>query len=124
MIQSRKSLTDVALVQIFFLTPDIVMLTAKIRQCNDPDAGFGHSSLSWLWQSFYGKENSSVDTIVHAYDPSPREAKTGGLWQIGDKSCLDSEFQANQDYIVRSCLRTKPKQKKKGSAEWWPSTCH
>lgn len=85
------------------------MLTVKISQHGDPDAGLGHLSPSRLWQGFHSKGTFILDNVVYACNFSPREAKTGGLWEIGNQPGLYGEFQANRGHKVRHCLRTNEK---------------
>jgi hypothetical protein len=49
--------------------------------------------------------------VVHAFDPSTREAEAGDFWVRGQPG-LQSEFQDSQGYTEKPCLE-KPKKKKK-----------
>lgn len=43
--------------------------------------------------------------VVHAHNPSTREAEAGGLQQVQGQPCLDSEFQDSQGFVERLGLR-------------------
>ena len=71
-----------------------------------------------LFFFFKPTTHSKPDTVVHAFKPSTWETEAGGsLWVQGQPG-RHSEFQANQDYMVRSCLKykqNKPKPKQQNS---------
>jgi hypothetical protein len=51
--------------------------------------------------------------VVHAFNPSAREAEAGRSLWIWAQPGLQSEFQANLDYTEKACLdKTKPNQTK------------
>lgn len=55
------------------------------------------------------KEKPSM--MVHACEPSTREADAGGFAQLRGQLGMHSEFEASQDYITRPRVKNKAKQK-------------
>lgn len=49
--------------------------------------------------------------LAHAFNARTQEAEAEGLCEFKATPCLQSEFQANQDYIVRPYLQKSNKQK-------------
>jgi hypothetical protein len=50
--------------------------------------------------------------VVHAFNPSTREAEAGGFLSRG-QSGLQSEFQDSQGYTEKPCLKKPKKEKRK-----------
>jgi hypothetical protein len=59
-------------------------------------------------------KNSGPDMVMHTFNPRTWEAEAGGFLSI--PACVQSEFQENQGYTKKPCLKkpnqTKPKQNK------------
>ena len=46
-----------------------------------------------------------LGAMVHVFNPSTQETEAGGYLLIQGQSCLHSEFQVNQDYMVRDSVQ-------------------
>jgi hypothetical protein len=50
--------------------------------------------------------------VMHAFNPSTREAEAGGFLSFSGQPGLQSEFQDSQGYTEKPCLETPPPKKR------------
>jgi hypothetical protein len=64
------------------------------------------------------------EVVTHTFNPSTQEAETSGsLWVQGQPD-LQSEFQDNQDYTEKPCLKEKKKESSSTNAKCSSSLIH